>query len=523
MGHRLRPILRAFGLCLVMATQTPLAMANPAETKRLVISNSNTDWGLATPYLQARGGLGYMLTHFVFDNLLGQDKSGALAPELASSWQVSEDGLHVELTLDPQARWHDGTDITSADVAFTFEYMAQHPHPFVSLANVSAIEALSPDDLRITLSAPDAGFVSSVLVGLPILPQHIYRGQDNPRSFSDPRAMIGSGPYRLSSHERAKGRYVFSAVENYYGGTQKYDEVLIAKLQPEAAIEAAAKGQVNVISDLPTRLVDYAKQHDLQVDMSPAGHPIKLRFDHAGLFSSVQRRQALAFILDRQALIDIAYRGGATLASLGYLQDNSAWFNAETVLQYNHDPDKAAALLMRSGWSRDEASGRWAENGSPVTLRLITSGREEALAQVIKDQLDAFGLDVAIRVLERGALRKMKPGEDYDLILAGGSTLGDPVTILERVFGTRWNNEQYQGDGTLRQLAEAQARALDPDRRAALLAKFQHLYSRELPAIMLLNVPRTIAHDAGSKPWFFDDGLTLGIPVATHKYMLLEE
>lgn len=127
-----------------------------------------------------------------------------------------------------------------------------------------------------------------------------------------------------------------------------------------------------------------------------------------------------------------------------------------------------------------------------MTLRLITSGREQALAQVIKDQLDAFGLDVSIRVLERGALRKMKPGEDYDLILAGGSTLGDPVTILERVFGTRWNNEQYQGDGTLRQLAEAQARALDPDRRAALLAKFQHLYSRELPAIMLLNVSRTI-------------------------------
>jgi peptide/nickel transport system substrate-binding protein len=97
------------------------------------------------------------------------------------------------------------------------------------------------------------------------------------------------------------------------------------------------------------------------------------------------------------------------------------------------------------------------------------------------------------------------------------------VTILERVFGTRWNNERYRGDGTLRQLAMAQAQSLDPDRRAALLAEFQQLYSRELPAIMLVNVNRTVAHDNGTEPWFFDEGLAIGIPVATHKYMLLED
>ncbi|MCG7625856.1 ABC transporter substrate-binding protein [Epibacterium sp. Ofav1-8] len=525
MGPRLRPAFGVLSLCLAMMAQAPLVSADTADTanpRRLVISNSNTDWGLATPYLQARGGLGYMLTHFVFDNLVGQDRSGALAPELAREWELSDDGLSLDIRLNPEARWHDGTDITSSDVAFTFAYMAQHPHPFISLDNIRGTEILSPDTLRITLARPDAGVLSSVMVGMPILPEHIYRDQDNPRTFSEPRAMIGSGPYRLSSHERAKGRYVFSAVENYYGGVQKYDEVMIAKLQPEAAIQAAANGQVNVISDLPHRLVDYAKEHDLQVQTSPSGHAIKLRFDHSGPFAAVQRRQALAYLLDRDALAAIAYRGGARSASLGYLQDNSAWYAPDSVLRYPHDPDRAAALLRESGWTRDD-DGAWQQDDTPVTLRLVTSGREEALAQVIKDQLEAFGLELSVRVMERGALRKQQPGKDYDLILAGGSTLGDPVTILERVFGTRWNNERYRDDGTLRQLAMAQAQSLDPDRRAALLAEFQQLYSRELPAIMLVNVNRTVAHDNGIEPWFFDEGLAIGIPVATHKYMLLED
>jgi len=519
---RLGAARRAARLCLVLIATPLLAQADTNTPTRLVISNSNTDWGLATPYLQARGGMGYMLTHYVFDNLAGQDRSGALAPELASGWEVADDGLSIDVTLDPDARWHDGRDVTSADVTFTFDYMTQHPHAFVSLDNVAGTEALSPDHLRISLHHPDAGFAASVLVGLPILPHHIYRDQTSPRQFSDPDAMIGSGPYRLSRHERAKGRYVFSAVPDYYGGAQKYDEILIAKLQPEAAIQAAANGQVDVISDLPNRLVEMARSRGLQVKAAPSGHPVKLRFNHGGLFAEMPRRQALAHILDRQALADIAYRGGASIASLGYLQDNSAWYRPDSVHDYPQDPEQAAALLTRSGWTRD-AAGRWLQDGEPITLRLITSDREAALAQVLQDQLDAFGLEVAVRVLERGALRDVALGSDYDLILAGGSTLGDPVTILERVFGHRWNNERYQGDGTLLKLAEAQAQSLDPNKRAALLAAFQQRYSRELPAIQLLNLHRAIAHDPDTQPWFFADGLSVGIPVATHKYMLLAE
>lgn len=522
MGRRLGPVLSAAGLCLALIVAPPPALADSTTPTRLVISNSNTDWGLAAPYLHARGGQGYMLTHYVFDNLVGQASSGALTPELASKWELSDDGLSVDVTVDPDARWHDGRDVTSTDVTFTFAYVTKHPLVFVSLENVAGTEVLSPDHLRISLHRPDAGFAASVLAGLPILPEHIYRDQTNPRRFTEPSAMIGSGPYRLSRHKRAKGLYVFSAVTDYYGAAQKYDEILIVKLQPEGAIQAATNGEVNVISDLPNRLVKMAKSNRLQVETAPSGNPVKLRFDHEGLFAVAQRRQALAHILNRQALADIAYRGSASVASLGYLQDNSAWYHPNSVYDYEHDPEKATELLSQSGWTRDVA-GRWLQDGQPITLRLIVGGKEAALAQVLQDQLEAFGLEVAVRVLERGALREVAQGKDYDLILAGGSTLGDPVTALERVFGSNWNNERYKGDGALMKLAQAQAQSLDPDKRAALLAAFQHRYSRELPAIQLLNIHRTVAHDAASRPWFFSEGLSVGIPVAIHKYMFLED
>ncbi|MEP6065594.1 MAG: ABC transporter substrate-binding protein, partial [Paracoccaceae bacterium] len=146
--------MSAVGLWLALIVAPPPALADSTTSTRLVISNSDTDWGLAAPYLQAPGGLSYMLTHYVFDNLVGQISSGALAPELASEWQISDDGMSVDVTVDPDARWHDGRDVTSSDVTFTFAYMAEHPHVYVSLDNVAGTEVLSPDHLRISLHHP---------------------------------------------------------------------------------------------------------------------------------------------------------------------------------------------------------------------------------------------------------------------------------------------------------------------------------------------------------------------------------
>ncbi len=316
----------AMGLSLPAIAGLHTTLAQAAD-ERVVIADDDPDWGLPAPYLQGRGGMGYILTSWVFDNLVGQDAKGDPAPELAREWKRSPDGLSFDLTLDEAARWHDGEDVTSADVAFTFDYMRTNPHVFVSLANVAGTEILDEDRIRITLSEPDAGFEAGVLMGLPILPQHIYEGRENPRRFTDDAALTGSGPFRLVSHDRAQGRYVLAAVEDYYRGAPRFGELLVVKMSSEAAIEAIRAGEVDVMTSVPFRLIDRARKAGLSIIESAAGHPAKLRFEHEGVFADVRLRQGLAHAIDRATLAKIAYRGGAVPANLGYLQDGSRWFN----------------------------------------------------------------------------------------------------------------------------------------------------------------------------------------------------
>lgn len=513
--------LVAFG---VMASfdASPAASDPIAADRRLVITAADTEMGRAAPFLQAGGGQSYALTQFVFDNLVGQDSEGNPAPQLAKSWNVAEDGLSVDLTLNLDAHWHDGMPFSAKDVAFTFEYAKSHPMLFVSVQNIMEVEVLSPHRIRLSLKHKDAGFVPQVLGGTPILPAHIYEGQDNPRQFTDAQALIGTGPYRLTAHDRTKGRYQFQAVEGYYGAETRYNEVLIVKMQPDVAIKAVAEGKVDLVISLPYRLVSDAQKNGLAVETSPGGFVVKLRFEHQGLFADMRRRQAIAHIIDRQDLVDIGYRGGARVASLGYLQDNSPWFNSARTQNYAVDFEMANDLLTESGWTKTVAGDWLTQQGEPITLRLVASANESGAAQVLRDQLERFGFDVSLRIEERSMMGGVVKAEAYDLMLITGSTLGDPSTAVGRIFGTRWNNENYPRDGKLFELSQTQSQTLDPQKRAEILSEFQNRYSIELPAIALVNKPRFAAHNARAHPRFFREGLAVGIPMAMHKYMLLE-
>lgn len=511
MKNRISTLLATSALCAL----APFSALADGAASRLVISHSGNISGMPAPYLHKANGAGFILQSYVFDTLVGQDLDGSLVPALADSWTLSEDGLHYTVHLNADAKWHDGADVNAEDVVFTITYMTQNPYRFLPMGNVAGAEALSDDQLRISLKSPDTGALRTILGTMPILPEHVYGAHPDAVAFTTEAATIGAGPYRFVSYDRAQGRYLMEAAEDYYLGAPKFDQLAMVKLAPGAAIEAAAAGQVDVVSGLPLALVGKARENGLVVESAISNHPDRLAFNHDGLFGDLNLRRALAHLVDRQALVEIGYQGAAVPAELGYFQKSSPWFDGADVQTYALDPARAAEFFTAAGW--EKSGGLWQKDGAPVTLRLITTNKLKKLATVLREQLEGFGLGVDLRTLESGAIAKTVAERDFDIMLTTSSTMGAPTGVARRIFGKSWRSDQYVGDGALKALLASYGATQDPEEKTQILRDFQAQYARELPSIMLTNPYKYMAHNGRAAPAFLPDGVAMGVPSAMHE------
>ncbi|WP_316858657.1 ABC transporter substrate-binding protein [uncultured Cohaesibacter sp.] len=497
-----------------------LGVASPVlASDRLVIAEAKGDRGLPAPYAHQKAGPAYIYTSYIFDTLLGQDKTGAPAPALASSWTVSDDGLSYDLMLNPKAQWHDGKPVTAEDVAFTFSYMKEHPYNFVSVANVEKIESLAADHVRLTLKERDAGMITSKLISLPILPRHIYEKVAIPERFTGKQATIGSGPYKLVSYDKAQGRYLYERNETYYLGQPKYKQLAAIRMTPSTAIEAIANGQVDLYNSFPMEQLGAARKAGLSVMTYLSNHPVKLLFNHQGKFKQTEMRQALAYAIDRQRLVDVAYPGKGEVAETGFFQRESPWHKDQDDPDYKYDKEKASQLFMEQGWIFDD--GVWSQNGDPVVLQLVTNKSFKKLATVLAEQLTDFGIKTETRVMEDAAMHAAFRDGAFDIALETASTMGDPDSVIFRIFSKSPKSDKYFVNGRMKKLLIDQAAASSVGERAAMMHEFQALYARELPAYMLVNPLWAVVHSANVEPLYMKTGISFGIPMAIPKRILM--
>lgn len=498
-----------------------LMAAEPDRQRPLVITDSKGDRGMLAPYVHRKNGIAYLYTSYIFDTLVSQDADGNSVPGLARTWTRSQDGLSYALELQRDAKWHDGTPVTADDVAFTLRYMAEHPYVFGSVKALAGVEIEGVHDLRIHIKRAEYGLVEGLFSAIPILPRHIYEGVKDPFRFATPEAAVGSGPYRLAAYDKAQGRYRLEATEDHPLGRPRFDQIWIVKMGPDAALQAMSAGEVDVISYLPPDRLPEALSAGFAVETSPSDHVLRLGFNHRGQFQKKKLRQAIAYAVDRSALLEIAFPGVAELAETGYFQPGSKWQSDEATEGYAYDPAQARDLLLAAGWTQNRA-GRWQTQGEEIRLRLLTDGREVKPARVIAEQLEAFGFAVDLRVMEVAALRSLVADGDYDLTLFSSSTLGDPGNIRRRVFGRGWNSDRFPADPKMAGLIKAQAVAQSQAERQEILARFQQLYAENLPSYMLVNpLMATVFNDKLSAP-FMPGGVAIGIPSALHKSIFLE-
>lgn len=430
--------------------------------------------------------------------------NGRIISDLAESYTISPDGLTYTFKLKPHLTFHDGSALTTEDIAFTIQKIqdpALKSPRRVDWTDVT-VKVISPTEIQFVLRQPYSPFLTNTTIG--ILPKHIWGSVgDDQFIFSQYNIEpIGSGPYRLSSITRDNGgvptHYKLVSSSEYYGKSP-YIETIVFNFFPEenAALAALDQGTIDSISGLsPTAANkisgDSAQAYTVLSTPLPRIFSVFMNQDQAPIFADKIVRQALDMSLDRNALITNVLKGyGSPLQ--GPVPFVSA--TSSTSLLGSTTAMRAAQMLLeKNGWKNIGGvySKKMPKTGTTTLafdIYTVDSPDLKQTAELIKNTWVALGAHVTVKVYEatdfyQNIIRTRK----YDALLFG------EVIGKDRDLYAFWHSSQRKPPGlNVAMYANAKADALldsiratsNEDARAAKYIQFDQLIRTDIPAIFL--------------------------------------
>jgi len=437
----------------------------------------------------------------IFSGLTRLNARGEVEPDLASNWEISDDGLSYTFRLRTNARWHDGTPVTADDVILTIRLLQdpEFPGPPELGAEVWRrvdIEKVDRRTVRFVLPEPYAPFLDYTTVGL--LPSHKIAGI---RAADLPEARfnlspVGSGPFQVEEIEAEDGTItsiVLKHFPRYFRARSYLDRIQFRFYRStREVLEAYEAGDVQGVAEV--RPDDLSLASELStLDLYSAQIAeyaivfLNLDRDDVAFFQEPEVRRALMLALDRQRLID------GVLESQGVVADSpvlpGTWAYNEETPRYGHDPERAAELLDEAGWRLATNSGVRINGGAELAFTLLSSNdpRREAVAEMVAEQLAEVGVEVTVETMPAAALREALNSRQYQAALVHVKLPGDPDPY-PFWHETQVDDGQNYAQFTHRRISEVieQAR-VTPNRntRLELYEEFQRLFAEELPGLPL--------------------------------------
>jgi peptide/nickel transport system substrate-binding protein len=235
--------------------------------------------------------------------------------------------------------------------------------------------------------------------------------------------------------------------------------------------------------------------------------------------SSKEFRQALAYAIDREALVQVVFRGNAIAGSPGMMPPTSVWYNPDTP-QYKYDPDRAKQLIEWLGYNLE--NGQFVKDGQPLKLSLIAAADYKDLGQFITQQLEQVGIDIDFQTLEAKTVDARVGAWDFDLSIYGHGGIFDPSILQRMTLGEGFNSARYTANAELTQLLQAQLTEMDAAKRKGMVFRIQELYAEDMPALTLYYPKSYWAHD-GSLPLYYTmDGVAIGVPIPLNRMCFVD-
>ncbi len=421
-------------------------------------------------------------------DLSKRDSAARLRPGLALSWAVDSETRKVwTFKLRPDVKFHDGSTLVAADIAWNLDKLMKRDAPQFDtaqaaqggtyVAGIESYEAVDPLTLRITTKYPDAIFpylIGNVYISSPRRWEQL--GRDWKRVAEQPS---GTGPWIM---ERVVPRQRAELVRNkaYWDAERipKLDrQVLLVSPDSNTRVAALLAGQADWIEAPPPDAVDRLRSSGMQVvtNLYPHIWPYQVSFTPDAPTRDLRVRQALNLGVDRDALCSML--GGTAMPAKGMVDEKHPWFGKPS-FQIGYDPDRAKKLLADAGFGP--------RNRLKLRALISSSGSGQMqplpMNEFIQESWRNIGIDLQLDVLEWETLRGRRragaeaPENKGAHLLNNSWGYWDPAIGLT---GPAWSRRRNNGDrnwggfedAEADALCEAASLAFDPAEQDAILAK----------------------------------------------------
>jgi peptide/nickel transport system substrate-binding protein len=482
----------------VQITPTPMPTGPRQGGTLMVAFNADVSFNPVV----ARGPNVSYIQETMFNGLVRPDReTNEPIPDLAESWETSEDGLTWTFHLRKDVKWHDGQPFTAADVKFTYdegvfnEEVNSRIRPTL-VKVLKAVEVVDDYTVRFVLLEPYAPLPTVLADCQLIVPKHILEGKDlNTYDEFNKTNPIGTGPFKLE--EAVTGdHYTVVANEDYFGG-RPYLDSIVFKVVPDPNVRMAqlktGEIELNIIS--PANLAAMAAEHNILIDYMD-----KLQFYGIYLnsarspFDDARVRRAMIYALDREAIND-AISGGTWTIATGPIHPSTRWAYPPDVPVIPYDPDKAKELLAEAGWTDSDGDGILDKDGQPFkfTMTVDVEPMRNQTAVIAQQYYQELGMDVELEVLEWGTLVKERYfANNYDALVIYQVYMPDPAGPVEIFLTGSTNNRWNYSNTEVDELVPEGRRAADKEKRQKIYYRLQEILAIEDPPLVFLFYPKEI-------------------------------
>ena len=447
-------------------------------------------------------GAGFII-YRIYDGLFGAKPDMTFAPRLVESWEVSDDRMTWTFHIRKDAKWHDGEPLTAEDVAFTFNLWSE----VWAYSAMHFEETEATDDYTVVVHTDIPLSVDLMLYYLHttvILPKHIWENVD-PELFENYPNTVGNGPFKVV--EWVEGQYItLEKFDDYYGEKPKVDRIIFKYFDSaEGMVRALKNHEIDFALNVPAHAVEDLKGIEgIKISVLPSmtRRDLGISCYEEGLGHPALRdkwvRLAMAYAIDRQAIVDMIYLGYAIPGDSVISPAFGDWYNPNLKgIEFNLE--KAAQILEEHGYIDTDGDGiREDPEGNPLRFRLFMVWSEHPrIAEMLKSWFNQIGIDIVPEMMDEDTLSARIyadydeddiPDFDFDLFLWGWTGEPDPDMFLycettdsieEWWSEVGWSNETYD------ELYEEQLVAASKDERKQIIWKMQEILYWENPYIFL--------------------------------------
>ena len=446
-------------------------------------------------------------------NRLTQFKRGGteVEPGLATSWDVSPDGLTYTFHLREGVKFHTTDyftptrDFNADDVLFTFQRLLDPEHPFRKAypsespyftdmglnTNIKSVSKQDPHTVVFTLNTVDAAFVQNLAMSFASVQSAEYADQllKQGKAADINQKPIGTGPFVFKRYQK-DSQIRYTANKEYW----KPDDVKIDNLifaittDPSVRIQKLKKNECQItLFPRPADLKALGEDKDLKLphqagfNLGYVAYNVMDKVkgsDQPNPLADLRVRQALDMAVNKQQIIDSVYQGAGQLAVNA--MPPTQWSYDTSIKDAKYDPEKAKALLKEAGVKEGTEIVLWA-----MPVQRPYNPNAKLMAEMLQNDWSKIGLKVKITSYEWGEyIKRSKGGENQAMIIGWSGDNGDPDNWLNVLFGcdslsgnnfSKWCDKKFDGI-----VKEAKATS-DVAKRTELYKQAQHILKDAVP------------------------------------------